>query len=498
MKKAFFLIGPMLFILCLLLPVTTDMLEAAQANRTYDWGPKFGLGVLLWTATWWIGEVVPLGITALIPPILLCFSGILPWRDGLASFMDPLIWVIMVGFIFARSFQIWGLDKRIALKLVSMSGTRSPILAGFFVGSLPVFLLTITGSMTTSASITIGFVLAFLSRQGFLKNSRYGSATLIALGQAATAGSLIFLTSTTTNLIAKRVILEVTGLNVSFVDWFIIGTPHALIGLFLTWILVYSIIKPEVNRLPLDRSTLRMEANSLEPMNRGEWLTLALLCVAFTLWISPGLLAIIASFNPDLAQISATFSKLVPEAAPSVLLMLLFPLLRVGDRSLLKWGEILTEAVNWDVVFLVGGGITLGIGLINSGFAAWIGNLFKEAAGTTPNGWTIFAISSLAGFLLSYPASNTGAASVACPLAVALSTATGFNPIPSVLGAAIATTIPSSFPSTTPAIAIIYSSGYVKMKDLFKVGIICDAIRFIILLLIGYPLTQYFVALKMG
>ncbi|MBS7631125.1 DASS family sodium-coupled anion symporter [Candidatus Bathyarchaeota archaeon] len=498
MKKMFFLIGPVLFLLCLMFPTTSDMLEAAQASKVYDWGPKFGLGVLLWTATWWIGEVVPLGITALVPTVLFCFSGILLWKDGLASFTDPLVWVIMVGFLFARSFQIWGLDKRVALKLASISGTRNPILAGFFVGCLPVFLLTITGSMTTSTSITFGFVLAFLSRQGFLKTSRYGSATLIALGQAATAGSLIFLTSTTTNLIAKRVILEVTGVNISFVDWFIIGTPHALIGLFLTWFLVYAIIKPEVSRLPLDRSTLKIEAHSLGPVNRGEWLTLVLLCIAFTFWVSPGLLAIIASFNPNLAQISSTVSKLVPEAAPSVLLMLLFPLLKVGDRPLLKWDEILTEAINWDVVFLVGGGITLGIGLINSGFATWIGNLFRNFAGSSPNGWIIFAISSFVGFLLSYPASNTGAASVACPLAVALSTATGFNPIPSVLGAAIATTIPSSFPSTTPAIAIIYSSGYVKMKDLFKVGMVCDTIRFFLLLLIGYPLTQYFVSLKIG
>ena len=495
-KRIFFFLGPVLFALCLFIPSSADMLEAAGSSGVAEWGPKFGLGVLLWTATWWVGEVVPLGQAALIPPMLFGFSGILAWRDGLAPFMDPLIWVIIVGFLFARAFQIWGLDRRVALRLASISRTSSPMLAGFFVASLPVFLLTITGSMTASTSIVFGFVLAFLGRQGFQRGSRYGTATLIALGQAATAGSLIFLTSTTTNLIAKRVISETTGVNINFVDWFFVGTPHALVGLFVTWGLVYALIRPETKSLPLDPSMLKRDIQVLGPMSQGEKRTLYLLALAFVMWLAPGLLVIAASLSPSLAQISATASRLIPEAAPSVLILLLFPLLKAGERPILKWDEILTESINWDVVFLVGGGITLGIGLINSGFAAWVGSIFRQVAGPSPNAWTIFALSCIVGFLLSYPASNTGAASVACPLAAALSTATGVNPIPSILGAAIATTIPSSLPSTTPAMAIVYSSGYVRMRDLFSVGIVCDVIRFIVLILIGYPIANFFLTLK--
>ena len=495
-RRIFFFLGPILFMLCLFIPSSAEMMEAARTSNVSDWGPKFGLGVLIWTAIWWVGEVVPLGQAALIPPTLFGFSGIMAWRDGLAPFMDPLIWVIIIGFLFARAFQIWGLDKRVALTLASVSRTSNPMIAGFFVACLPVFLLTLTGSMTASTSIVFGFVLAFLGRQGFQRGSRYGTATLIALGQAATAGSLIFLTSTTTNLIAKRVVSETTGVNINFVDWFFVGTPHALIGLITTWIIVYSLVRPEAKTLPLDPSTLRRDIQVLGPISQGERLTIYLLALAFLMWLAPGMLAIAASLSPSLTQISATVSKIVPEAAPSVLILLLFPLLKVGERPILKWNEILTEAINWDVVFLVGGGITLGIGLINSGFAAWVGSIFKQVAGASPNAWTIFTLSSLVGFLLSYPASNTGAASVACPLAAALSMATGVNPIPSILGAAIATTIPSSLPSTTPAVAIVYSSGYVRIRDLFSVGIVCDCIRFLVLILIGYPTANFFLTMK--
>ncbi len=497
MKRISLYLGPLLFILCLLIPNDAAMNEAAQAAGIgLAAGPKFGLGVLLWTATWWVFETTSLGLAALVPPILFSLVGLMAWKDTLAPFMDPLIWVIMVGFVFAKAFQVWGLDKRVALTLASVSKTRNPMLAAFFVACLPVFLLTITGSMTAATSIVYGFVIAFLLRQGFKQGSRYGSATMLALGQAATAGSLLFLTSTTTNLIGKKTVLEATGINLTFVDWFYIGTVHAIIGLFLTWFVVYRVIKPEVKELPFDSSTLKKELKELGPITRGELMTIGVLVFTLILWLVPGLTANLAVDNKGLEPVATLLAKVLPEAAPAAIAMFLFPLLKGGGgRPLLKWDETLS-VINWDIIFLVGGGITLGLGLMRSGFSNWIGIIFKGFMGTAPNEFVIFAASALIGFLLSYPASNTGAASVACPLAVSLSAAAGINPIAPVLGAAIATTIPSTLPSTTPAMAIAYSSGYVKMRDMIKVGVVADIIRFILLIVIGLPLIKWFLAMK--
>ncbi|MEM2960946.1 MAG: anion permease, partial [Candidatus Bathyarchaeia archaeon] len=91
-----------------------------------------------------------------------------------------------------------------------------------------------------------GLVLSYLTKQGFQRGSRYGVATLLALGQASTAGALIFLTSTPPNLIAKKTILSTTGINITFVDWFIVGSIHAVFGLLSTWVIVYRIIKPDI------------------------------------------------------------------------------------------------------------------------------------------------------------------------------------------------------------------------------------------------------------
>jgi sodium-dependent dicarboxylate transporter 2/3/5 len=287
-----------------------------------------------------------------------------------------------------------------------------------------------------------------------------------------------------------------TSIDITFVDWFFIGTFHAILGLFLSWFIVYRILKPEVKELPHDPSTIKRELGELGPMKRGEKMTIGILIFTLVLWLIPGLVSNFAIGNPNFQGISSLILKILPEAAPAAITLLLFPILSVGDRPLLKWDEILNDSVNWDVVFLVGGGITLGLGLMRSGFSNWVTLVFKDIVGPSPNGFIIFAVSSLIGFLLSYPASNTGAASVACPLAASLSAAAGINPIGPILGAAIATTIPSTLPSTTPAMAIAYSSGYVRMREMITVGLISDVIRFLILIAVGPVLIGWFLSWK--
>ena len=139
LKSVSLYLGPALFLLCLVLPPLPGVAEAARAvSLSYASAPQYGLGVLLWTACWWIFETTPLGLAALIPVILFGVARLLTWKQALAPFMDPLIWVIMVGFLFAKSFQVWGLDRSFALTISSLSRTSDPALAGFFVASLPV------------------------------------------------------------------------------------------------------------------------------------------------------------------------------------------------------------------------------------------------------------------------------------------------------------------------------------------------------------------------
>jgi solute carrier family 13 (sodium-dependent dicarboxylate transporter), member 2/3/5 len=88
-------------------------------------------------------------------------------------------------------------------------------------------------------------------------------------------------------------------------------------------------------------------------------------------------------------------------------------------------------------------------------------------------------------FVISYAASNTASAVITCPIAAALAIGAGVNPIPPILAAGLACSVSSAIPSTTPPMAIIYSSRVVRISNMFKTGMTSDLIRLTLLILIG-------------
>jgi len=213
------------------------------------------------------------------------------------------------------------------------------------------------------------------------------------------------------------------------------------------------------------------------------------------LWMLPGLLLIYSNFNPTIAPLAKKVKTFLPEAAPAVLALFLLGLLKVDGRPILKWKEI-QEGIDWNVVFLFGGGIVLGKGLEASGFAKWIALAITNQSFIELNPWTLSVISAIMAFLITYPASNTASSLIACPIAASLSIGAGINPLPAVISAALAASISSALPSTTPPMAIVYGSKYIKLWNMFKVGMVADTIRLILLILIEPYLAIYLCQLK--
>jgi sodium-dependent dicarboxylate transporter 2/3/5 len=484
-RKVGLYLGPAAFLVLLAVPEPESMVLAARAVGAADRAPLVAMGVLAWVLVWWVTECVPLGLAGLVVPLVLGLSGIVPWRSALAAFMDPIIWIFMAGFVLAAAFRKWDLDRRIALGLASLYKGSNPMVATLFVACLPVFFLTLTGSITASTTVVFPFLIAYLSMLGVGSGSRYAEASMLALAQAATAGAMLLLISTAPNLIAKGTIAQfVPGFHLTFFDWLVVGTPHAFIGLFVSWAVVFAFVRPEMRRLAVDREKVRKARRELGAITRGEAIVLGLLLVAMALWLLPSVVRTLAEMDPAFAGAADLLAARVPEAMPAVLVILGAGLLRVRGEPLLRWREIV-EGIDWNIVFLFGGGIALAMGLSASGSAEWLAGVVRGVLGTGVGAWTIFAVSALLGFGLSYAASNTASALVACPLAATLAIGAGVSPIPPILAAALASSISSAIPSTTPPMAIVYSSGHVRIWDMFRVGIVSDLIRLGCLVLLG-------------
>jgi len=483
-------LGPGVFaglVLVLLNPEPAAMVAAARSVGAADWAPVVALATLLWVLIWWLTECVPLGLAALLVPLVFSSTGIIPWKAALGSFTDPIIWIFMAGFVLAAAFRKWDLDRRISVGLAALYKGKNPRLAAFFVACLPVFILTLTGSITASTSVVLPFLVAYLAMIGAKGGSRFSEASTLALAQAATAGAMLLLISTPPNLIAKATLAQLpngASYDLTFFDWILVGTPQAFLGLFISWMVTFTFIKPEMKVLEVDQEKIARARADLGRMSRGEKTVAALLLLAVTLWILPSAVKVVAESNPSLVPLSDQLALVMPEAMPAVLVILAAGMLRVHKEPVLRWKE-LVDGIDWNVVFLFGGGIALGLGLEASGFAHWLADGVAVALGSAANAWTIFAVSAFLGFVLSYAASNTAAALISCPIAASLAIGAGVSPVGPVIAAALACSISSAIPSTTPPMAIVYSSGYVKIWSMFKVGMVSDLLRLAALILTG-------------
>lgn len=538
------ILGPLLFAVIIFIPTPQSIMEVNLEKPISHLSPQIALGAMIWMVIWWVTECVPLGFTSLLAPFIFITSGILPVNEALTKFADPIIWIFISGFILAAAFQKCGLDERIAYRLATFYKGNNPKIATFFIASLPVFILSMTGSITASTTIVFPFVVAFMkilnipvgatntndggivhkaatsnndvndnSRQRNVgskdKRSKYAEANFLSLGQAATAGAMLLLISTAPNLIAKSTVEDfVPDETISFTDWFIIGTPHAIIGLLISWSIIFLIIKPDVNSLSASYERFRTNLKRMGKITTEEKVVLSILFSALILWIVPSLLR---SFYPDSVSgdssetvdiVSILFynlAKNVPESVPALLIILAIGLIKIrkikgiGENitttttttyPLLSWDEML-KSIDWNIVFLFGGGLVLGLGIESSGLALWIGNQISDSVGANFTASSIFAISAILGFILSYAASNTASAVIACPIAASLAIGAGFNPIPPIIAAGLGASISSAIPSTTPPMAIIYSSRAVSILNMFKTGMISDLLRLTILIFIG-------------
>ena len=89
-------------------------------------------GVAMLMTVWWITEAVPIYITGLMPLVLFPLLEAFDIKTVSASYAHPLVLLFLGGFIIASAMESSGLHKRIALKILGLSGTSpSKIIAGF-------------------------------------------------------------------------------------------------------------------------------------------------------------------------------------------------------------------------------------------------------------------------------------------------------------------------------------------------------------------------------
>ena len=148
--------------------------------------PALAAGVTAWMAIWWIGEAVPLWLTALIPLVVYPLSSV--HGDGrvaniigtVAPYFDPYIFLFLGGMGIAAAMQQWNLHRRVALGIMLRVGTAPGRLLFGVLAATAFVSLWISNTATAAMMLPIGLaVLRELERQTGRRLASFGCAMML-------------------------------------------------------------------------------------------------------------------------------------------------------------------------------------------------------------------------------------------------------------------------------------------------------------------------------
>ena len=402
------------------------------------------LAIFITCVIWWITNVVPLMITSLLAIVLLPLFGVDSSASVYAKFGNTAVFFVLGSFILASAFMRSGLSSRISLKFVKALGKNSVsfVIAFQYLATFMAFWI----SGHAVAALLLPMILEIGGAVLDQKDGRgYAKSLALAVMWGAVVGSSATLLGGARGPLAIAILNKLTGSSITFAQWFLSTIPIvAGVSLVVTVILLK--ITPRTVDVTLGQKILEDKASSLGPISRKEKGILWIFIITLVLW---------SGFSTKLG--------LANIALLATIFLFVF--------NLVKWREV-EEDVNWGIVLMYGGAIALGITLNETGVSEWIMRMNGNILGSS--NLFLFGVIILS-ILFTEAMSNT--AVVAFLMPVALSIALSMKITPEIL--ALTVTLPAGMafmlPMSTPAVAMVLSTGYVEMKDTIKYGLILNS-----------------------
>lgn len=479
------LIGPLLALVTFyLLPDSYQ--NAAGKTVAFAYEGKACLAVTVWMAVWWFTEALPIAATAMLPLVIYPLFQITTPAAAMQNYASSTIFLFLGGFLLAAAIHRWHLDRRIALSMLALFGTKpSQMVLG---------LMTATGflsawvSNTATAAMMVPIAVAVMGVIRSTQNSpeiskderNFGVAILLGIAYAASIGGMATLIGSPPNGIYVRFMEQTYHQTVSFVDWLILGLPVAMILLPVCYFLLVKLLFPsKLDAIPGGREWVRKELRKLGDMSRGERIVLAVFALAAAFWV----------FGPVIRDIDLGSMKLFKPMSDSVIAMgaglLLFMIPVDINRGIhaLDWNST-KDVVAWDVLLLFGGGLTMAAAIQKTGAADLIGAQAAILAGTGE--LTMMAgVATLVTFATEVT-SNTALAATMMPLIAAAAESLKIAPEGLLVTTAIAASCAFMMPVATPPNAIVFGTGRLKIGDMVKAGFFLNVLGVIVVVGVCY------------
>lgn len=386
---------------------------------------------------------------------------------GLKGFSSTAFCLVGAALFLAAAMTKTGLDKRIALTVLSKLGTKSNhvvigvICCGFI---LSFFVPSTTARVACLVPIVLGMISAF----GVPLNSRFAGMLMITVAQVDSVWNVGIKTAAAQNMVAVNFIRTQLGVDISWIDWFIAAAPFAILMSFALYHVMMFLMPPEIKEIPGGKETVKKLLADMGKITTNEIKLLVISICLLILWMTEKKLHVIDTSTTTMVAIT---------------------LLMLPKIGVMQWNEVVNK-INWGTVVLFGVGISLGSALLSTKAATWLANVivstFDLADSTT---LTVLAIIAL--FLIIVHmgfASAAGLASAIIPIIISVLQQLK-TPGVNVIGMTMILQYVVSFgfilPVNAPQNMIAYGTNTFEVRDFVRSGIPLTLIGFALIMLLG-------------
>jgi len=419
------------------------------------------LSVFLLAVVLWVTEAIPLFATSALVILLLVTTlsqaaepllwglptgftgGTAPdFTEYLNSLADKVLILFLGGFFLAMGAAKFGLDRNLASLMLRPFGSKpSRVLLGLM---LITGILSMWMSNTATCATIMAVVLPIIHRLD--ASDRFRCALALGVPFAANLGGMATPVGSPPNAIALAALNDAG--SCSFPQWMMFALPLTLVLLAAAWLILLLLFPTRTRAIDL---TLAAKWNR----STQAWIYYLTAAATIVLWMTETLHGV------------------------NSYIVGLFPVAVLLATQVVTTREF--RSLEWDVLWLVAGGIALGKAVAATGFDQWIVSLVDW---TSVPGFALGGLLALAALTLSTFISNSAATNLLAPMAVAVAVSLGTGPVAAVASVALGSSLAMCLPISTPPNAIAYASGAVKTRDMTIAGAAIGGVGAVVVLLL--------------
>ncbi|MCP5470370.1 MAG: anion permease [Chlamydiales bacterium] len=407
----------------------------------------------------------PIGALSILAITVATLTKTLSLTETLAGFHSSIVWLVVFAFFISAGFVRTGLGSRIAYYFVAIFGKKTLGLSYSLLCS-EVILAPAIPSVTARTGgiifpIARGLAKSFGSDPELGTEKRIGSFLLFVAYQGSVITSAMFLTAMAANPFLVGLLREM-NYDISWGTWALAALLPGILSLICMPYIIFKLMPPAIKETPHAAQIAKQKLEEMGPLSGKEWLMLAIFVLLLVLWIFGSVF-----------HIESTVAALF-----GLGLIILF--------GILDWKDVTHEASAWDTFIWFAVLIMLATSLSRLGFTPW---LSKQAVALVGGmGWApAFAILAIVYFYAHYFfASNTAHVGAMFPAFLMVAVGLGAPPFYAILVLAFFSNLAGGLThyGSGPA-PLYYGSGYIDVKDWWRVGFLLSIANIIIWVGIG-------------